>query len=86
MFLQELDVSNSFITDKGLLSICGVTVTEVSNRVVLETSMRGIVQVAARKRGFEEVEEEEQERGEVKSDVGEDDFSNYNENDNLQER
>ena len=65
-FLQELDVSNSFITDKGLLSICGVTVTEVSNRVVLETSMRGIVQVAARKRGIEEVEEEEQERGEVK--------------------
>jgi len=47
--LEELDVSNSFITDKGLLSICGVTVTEV----------------AARKRGFEEVEEEEQERGEV---------------------
>ena len=31
------------------------------------------VQVAARKRGFEEVEEEEQERGEVKSDVDEDD-------------
>ena len=30
LFLQELDVSNSFITDKGLLSICGVTVTEVS--------------------------------------------------------
>ena len=25
-----MDVSNSFITDKGLLSICGVTVTEVS--------------------------------------------------------
>ena len=53
--------------------------------MVLETSARdvAIVQVAARKRGFEEVEEEEQERGEVKSDVG--DFSNYNENDNLQE-
>ena len=56
--------------------------------MVLETSARAvaIVQVAARKRGFEEVEEEEQERGEVKSDVGEDDFSNYNENDNLQGR
>ena len=59
--------------DRGDFSFC------------FETIMGAFVQVAARKRGFEEVEEEEQERGEVKSDVGEDDFSNYNENDNLQE-
>jgi len=48
--LQELDISNSFITDKGLLSICGVTVTEIPS---------------AKKRGLEEVEDEEQEKGEV---------------------
>ena len=42
----------------------------------METSeVKAIVQVAARKRGFEEVEEE-QERGEVKSDESDNDDDN----------
>ena len=41
----------------------------------METSeVKAIVQVAARKRGFEEIEEEEQERGEVKSDESDNDY------------
>ena len=49
------------------------------NKSLQTSELRGVVQVAARKRGFEEVEEEEQERGEVKSDESDNDDDNDDE-------